>query len=60
MRPFIQSALERSAELTRDNRLVDAVALAEAAIKRATPNEHREIEQWLTDHAHDFTGEDDL
>ncbi|SOD76493.1 hypothetical protein SAMN06272781_4340 [Streptomyces sp. 1222.2] len=40
MRPFIQSALERSAELTRDNRLVDAVALAEAAIKRATPNEH--------------------
>ena len=58
MRPAIRSALEHSASLTRGHRLVEAVAVAEAAINRATDDEHPEIEQWLTDHAHDFTGED--
>ncbi|MGW0576281.1 hypothetical protein ACWD25_09995 [Streptomyces sp. NPDC002920] len=57
MRPSIRSALERSAELTRNNRLVEAVAIAEAAINRATDDEHPEIRQWLTDHTRDFTGE---
>ncbi|GAB3173484.1 hypothetical protein [Streptomyces incanus] len=60
MRPSIRFALESAAELTRNNRLVDAVAVAEAAINRATDEEHPEIQQWLTDHAHDFTGEDGL
>ncbi|WP_217182221.1 hypothetical protein [Streptomyces sp. AC495_CC817] len=58
MRPTIRSALEYSAELTRRNRLVDAVAVAEAAINQATDDEHTEIRQWLIDHATDFTGED--
>ncbi|OIK06932.1 hypothetical protein [Streptomyces monashensis] len=56
MRPSIESALKRSAELTRSNRLVDAVATAEAAMNQATGDEHAEIRQWLTDHADDFTG----
>ncbi|MEU0342959.1 hypothetical protein ABZ092_29445 [Streptomyces bobili] len=59
MRPAIRSALEHSASLTRRHRLVEAVAVAEAAINQATDDEHPEIQQWLTDHAHDFTGEDD-
>ncbi|URM91534.1 hypothetical protein LUW75_17865 [Streptomyces sp. MRC013] len=56
MRPSIRCALERSAELTRNNQLVEAVAIAEAAINRATEDEHPEIRQWLTDHADDFVG----
>ncbi|WP_329413604.1 hypothetical protein OG802_24270 [Streptomyces sp. NBC_00704] len=58
MRPAIRSALEHAAELTRRNRLVDALALGEAAINQATDDEQPEIRQWLADHAHDFTGED--
>ncbi|MFJ5303979.1 hypothetical protein [Streptomyces sp. NPDC088350] len=57
MRPSIESALKQAAELTRNNRLVDAVATAEAAISQATADEHPEIQQWLTDHASDFTGQ---
>ncbi|MFD7706197.1 hypothetical protein [Streptomyces sp. NPDC059786] len=56
MRPSIESALRRSAELTRNNQLVDAVNVAEAAINRATDDEHAEIQQWLNDHTDDFTG----
>ncbi|MGW2820847.1 hypothetical protein ACWC24_07550 [Streptomyces sp. NPDC001443] len=59
MRPSIESALKRSAELTRNNRLVEAVAVAEAAINRATDDEHPEIQQWLTDHTDDFIGRKD-
>ncbi|MFC4501278.1 MULTISPECIES: hypothetical protein [Streptomyces] len=58
MRPAIRSALEYAAELTRRNRLVDALAVGEAAINQATDDEQPEIRQWLTDHVHDFTGED--
>ncbi|HET8588786.1 MAG TPA: hypothetical protein VFM01_04075 [Nakamurella sp.] len=56
MRPSIESALKRAAELTRNNRLVEAVSVAEAAIRRADDDEHAEIRQWLTDHTDDFTG----
>ncbi|MEU6553093.1 hypothetical protein ABZ915_22830 [Streptomyces sp. NPDC046915] len=58
MRPSIESALKQAAELTRRNEFVQAVAIAEAAINRATDDEHAEIQQWLTDHTADFTGED--
>lgn len=57
MRSSTRAALNRSAELTRDNRLVEAMAVGEAAINQATDEEHAEIQQWLTDHASDFTGE---
>ncbi|WP_340377823.1 hypothetical protein U5640_24045 [Streptomyces sp. SS7] len=60
MRPAIRSALEYAAELTRRNRLVEALAVGEAAINQATDDEHPEIRQWLADHTHDFTGEDTL
>ncbi|MFE7952713.1 hypothetical protein [Streptomyces sp. NPDC057426] len=56
MRPSIRSALERSAELTRSNQFVEAVAIAEAAFNRATDDELAEIRQWLNDHTSDFTG----
>ncbi|QHC20593.1 hypothetical protein [Streptomyces sp. GS7] len=59
MRPSIRSALERSAELTRNNRLVDGMRMGEAAINQATEDEQPEITQWLADHAGDFTGQDD-
>ncbi|MGW7612288.1 hypothetical protein ACWGKW_34545 [Streptomyces sp. NPDC054766] len=58
MRPQIRAALERSAELTRSNRLVEAVQMGEAAMNRATDDEQPEIQQWLTDHTDDFTRED--
>ncbi|GGT29164.1 hypothetical protein P6B95_15460 [Streptomyces atratus] len=45
MRPSIESALKRAAELTRRNEGVQAVAIAEAAISRATDDEHAEIRQ---------------
>ncbi|MFF8716432.1 hypothetical protein ACF07T_34110 [Streptomyces sp. NPDC015184] len=59
MRPSIRAALERSAELTRNNRLVDGMKLGEAAISQATDDEQHEIDQWLTDHADDFVGRND-
>ncbi|MFB7637039.1 hypothetical protein ACFC0M_39670 [Streptomyces sp. NPDC056149] len=58
MRPAIESALKRSAELTRNNRLVDGMRAGEAAINQATEDEQLEIAQWLTDHADDFTGQE--
>ncbi|MFD3590981.1 hypothetical protein [Streptomyces sp. NPDC058683] len=58
MRPFIRSALEQAAELTRNNRLVDGFALGETAINQANDDEQDEVRQWLTDHADDFTGRD--
>ncbi|MEL5959291.1 hypothetical protein AADR41_31820 [Streptomyces sp. CLV115] len=59
MRPSTRAALERSAELTRNNRLVDGMKLGEAAINQATDDEHPEIRQWLSDHADDFAGQED-
>ncbi|MCG3040994.1 hypothetical protein L7D48_10535 [Streptomyces sp. S1A] len=58
MRPVIRLALECSAQLTRQNRLDEAMTVAEGAFRRATADEHPEIEQWLIDHTSDFTGED--
>ncbi|MER5432931.1 hypothetical protein [Streptomyces sp. NPDC002588] len=58
MRPAIRSALEYAAELTRRNRLVEALAVGEAAINQATDDEQPEIRQWLADHIDDFTGKD--
>ncbi|WP_328377403.1 hypothetical protein OHB13_14770 [Streptomyces sp. NBC_00440] len=57
MRNSTLHALERAAELTRDNRLVDAVATAERVIATADEFESDEIRQWLDDHAADFTRE---
>ncbi|WP_374775826.1 hypothetical protein OG756_26460 [Streptomyces sp. NBC_01310] len=54
MRDSIRLALEASAELTRSNQFVKAVQVAESAFERADAVEHREIEQWLTDHRDDF------
>ncbi|MDT9693333.1 hypothetical protein Q5762_34415 [Streptomyces sp. P9(2023)] len=57
MRESTRHALERAAELTRNNRLVEAVATAEPVILAADECESAEIRQWLTDHADDFTRE---
>ncbi|MFD0074035.1 hypothetical protein ACFVIY_16535 [Streptomyces sp. NPDC127166] len=57
MRDSTRHALERAAELTRNNRLVEAVAAAEPVILAADEFESAEIRQWLIDHADDFTGE---
>ncbi|WP_432134223.1 hypothetical protein [Streptomyces sp. bgisy154] len=54
MRDSTRRALERSAELTRQNRLVEAVETAEAVFRTADFDEHREIETWLVDHADDY------
>ncbi|WP_329278348.1 hypothetical protein [Streptomyces sp. NBC_00691] len=50
-------ALERAAELTRNNHLVEAMATAEPVILAADEHESADIRQWLTDHANDFTRE---
>ncbi|MCQ8830529.1 hypothetical protein [Streptomyces malaysiensis] len=57
MRASIRSALEQSAELTRQGRLVDGLAVGEAAINQSTDDEQSEIRQWLNNHADDFTGQ---
>ncbi|WP_043264724.1 hypothetical protein [Streptomyces sp. CT34] len=57
MRDAIRNALEHAAELTRKDRLVDALSVGEAAINQATDSERPEIKQWLADHANDFTGQ---
>ncbi|MDI3387055.1 hypothetical protein QIS99_12725 [Streptomyces sp. B-S-A8] len=54
MRAYTRRALERSAELTRQNKLVEAVATAEAVFETADSDEHREIAAWLVDHADDY------
>ncbi|MFD4863486.1 hypothetical protein [Streptomyces atratus] len=57
MRNSTRHALERAAELTRNNRLVEAMATAEPVITAADEYESADIRQWLIDHADDFTGE---
>ncbi|MEW5631435.1 hypothetical protein [Streptomyces hydrogenans] len=57
MRDSTRRALERAAELTRNNRLVDAMALAEPVILAADEYEAAEIRRWLVEHADDFTRE---
>ncbi|MFC9243235.1 hypothetical protein ACFT7S_04055 [Streptomyces sp. NPDC057136] len=56
MRPSIRAALKRSAELTRENRLVEGMEVGESAIRSATESERPEIRAWLAAHVDDFTG----
>ncbi|WP_221348505.1 hypothetical protein [Streptomyces beigongshangae] len=57
MRPTTLRALKRAAELTRQNRLTEAVLIAEPVILAADSYEGDEILRWLADHVADFTGE---
>jgi hypothetical protein len=54
LRPSTLRALKRAAELTRQNRLTEAVL-----ILAADSYEGDEILRWLADHVTDFTGETD-
>ncbi|WP_432042941.1 hypothetical protein [Streptomyces cadmiisoli] len=58
MRPSTLRALQRAAELTRQNRLTEAVLIAEPVILTADEYEGDEILRWLAEHVTDFTGED--
>jgi hypothetical protein len=57
LRPSTLRALKRAAELTRQNRLTEAVLIAEPVILTADEYEGDEILRWLAGHAADFTGE---
>ncbi|MFE4249777.1 hypothetical protein ACFRU3_09770 [Streptomyces sp. NPDC056910] len=57
MRPSTLRALNRAAELTRQNRLTEAMLIAEPVILVADDIEGDEIRRWLLDHVADFTGE---
>ncbi|MFE9608840.1 hypothetical protein [Streptomyces sp. NPDC006012] len=59
MRPSTLRALQRAAELTRQNRLTEAVLIAEPVILTADTYEGEEILRWLAAHVTDFTGETD-
>ncbi|MFG2023627.1 hypothetical protein [Streptomyces sp. NPDC048825] len=56
MRPSTLRTLKRAAELTRQNRLTEAVLIAEPVILAADTYEGNEILRWLADHVTDFTG----
>ncbi|MGR3938524.1 hypothetical protein [Streptomyces sp. BRA346] len=56
MRPSTLCALMRAAELTRHDRFIEAVSIAEPVILAADIDERAEIRRWLADHADDFTG----
>ncbi|MEU8454561.1 hypothetical protein [Streptomyces griseoaurantiacus] len=57
MRPSTLRVLIRAAELTRQNRLTEAMLIAEPVILTADEYESEEIRRWLLDHADDFTRE---
>ncbi|MDF3300806.1 hypothetical protein [Streptomyces tropicalis] len=57
MRPSTLRALNRAAELTRQNRLTEAMLIAEPVILTADFDESEEIRRWLVGHVTDFTGE---
>ncbi|MFD7460278.1 MULTISPECIES: hypothetical protein [unclassified Streptomyces] len=57
MRPSTLRALDRAAELTRQNRLTEAVLIAEPVILTADEYEGEEIRRRLLHHVADFTGE---
>ncbi|MFI0092012.1 hypothetical protein [Streptomyces bobili] len=57
MRPSTLRALNRAAELTRQNRFTEAMLIAEPVIITADEYEGEEIRRWLLDHVADFTGE---
>jgi hypothetical protein len=58
VRPSTLRALQRAAELTRQNRLTETVLIAEPVILAADSYEGDEILRWLAEHVTDFTGED--
>lgn len=53
MRPSTLRALNRAAELTRQNRLTEAMLIAEPVILTADEYEGAEIRRWLLDHVAD-------
>ncbi|MES4888919.1 hypothetical protein [Streptomyces sp. NPDC096012] len=57
MRPSTLRALKRAAELTRQNRLTEAVLIAEPVILTADSYEGDEILRWLAEHVTDFTSD---
>jgi hypothetical protein len=57
MHPSTLRTLKRAAELTRQNRLVDAWLIAEPVVLAADDQEAAEIKVWLAQHTADFTGE---
>ncbi|MFI5884897.1 hypothetical protein [Streptomyces sp. NPDC051554] len=57
MRPTTLRALNRAAELIRQNRFTEAVLIAEPVILTADHHEGEEIRRWLIDHVTDFTYE---
>ncbi|WP_328918676.1 hypothetical protein OHN99_14965 [Streptomyces jietaisiensis] len=57
MRPSTLRVLIRAAELTRQNRLTEAMLIAEPVILTADEYESEEIRRWLLDHADDFVSE---
>lgn len=59
MRPSTLRALQRAAELTRQNHFTEALLIAEPVILYADDQEGAEIRRWLTEHVADFTGEKD-
>ncbi|QTE00883.1 hypothetical protein [Streptomyces cyanogenus] len=60
MRPSTLRALKRAVELTRQNRLTEAVLIAEPVILTADSYEGDEILRWLAEHVTDFTGDTDM
>ncbi|MFZ4188177.1 hypothetical protein [Streptomyces pseudogriseolus] len=58
MRPSTLRALKGAVELTRQNRLTEAVLIAEPVILAADSYEGDEILRWLAEHVTDLTGED--
>ncbi|MEU0953697.1 hypothetical protein ACFVTT_07575 [Streptomyces niveus] len=57
MRPSTLRALQRAAELTRQNHFTEALLVAEPVILTADDQEGAEIRRWLIEHTADFTGE---
>jgi hypothetical protein len=58
VRPSTLRALQRAAELTQQNRLTEAVLIAEPVILTADSYEGDEILRWLAEYVTDFIGED--
>ncbi|MFF2940134.1 hypothetical protein ACFVSQ_09860 [Streptomyces niveus] len=57
MRPSTLRALQRAAELTRQNHFTEALLVAEPVILTADDQEGAEIRRLLIEHTADFTGE---
>jgi hypothetical protein len=57
LRPSTLRTLKRAAELTRQNRLTEAVLIAETVILAADSYEGDETLRWPADHVTDFTGQ---